>query len=117
MVKLLLGQQSGFTKRPKYHGRWDAVMTDYCWTLKREVPAANFVKEFQETQVQAMNEFGTIMMNNLSIFATLLLSQMPLLPPLSIYLFLEQVLSSASGHSRRSLHLEFPTSLVNYVSI
>src|SRR6218665_1783070 len=31
MVKLLLGQQSG------YHGRWDAAMTDYCWTLKRDV--------------------------------------------------------------------------------
>ena len=36
MVKLLLGQQSGFTKFPRYHGRWDAAMTDYCWTLKRE---------------------------------------------------------------------------------
>src|SRR6218665_363164 len=42
MVKLLLGQQSGFTKFPRYNGRWDAAMTDYCWTLKRDVPAANF---------------------------------------------------------------------------
>ena len=37
MVKLLLGQQSDFTKFPRYHGRWDAAMTDYCWTLKRDV--------------------------------------------------------------------------------
>ena len=42
MVKLLLGQQSGFPKFQMYHGRWDAVMADYCWTLKRDVPAANF---------------------------------------------------------------------------
>jgi len=42
MVKLLLGQLSGFPKFPRCHGRWDAVMTDYCWTLKRDVPAANF---------------------------------------------------------------------------
>lgn len=27
----------------RYQGRWDAVMmADYCWTLKRDVPAANF---------------------------------------------------------------------------
>ena len=40
----MVGQQSGFTKFPKYHGRWDATMTDYCRTLKRDVglPADNF---------------------------------------------------------------------------
>src|SRR6218665_2591659 len=44
MVKILLGQQSTFTKFPRYHGRWDAAMTDYCWTLERDLPAANFSK-------------------------------------------------------------------------
>jgi len=48
MVKLLLGQQSGFTKFPRYHGRWDAVMTDYCWTLKSYLPAANVSRSFDK---------------------------------------------------------------------
>jgi len=47
-VKLLLGQQSGFTKFPRCHGRWDAAMTNYCWTLKRDVPAA-FKTTFKTT--------------------------------------------------------------------
>jgi len=27
----------------RYQGRWDAVMmADYCWTLKRDIPAAEY---------------------------------------------------------------------------
>ena len=68
MVKLLLGQHSEFTKFPRYHERWDAAMTDYCWTLKRDVYLLLIfqgVPRSASSSYVYMKELGTIMMNNL----------------------------------------------------
>lgn len=31
------------------------MMADYCWTLKRDIPAAEHLRGFEETEVHALN--------------------------------------------------------------